>query len=141
MNADVRRLSLLALLALSLVASGPSLQSQTGDALNIYVVDVEGGNATLFVTPSGESMLTGNGGANADRDVSRIMEAVEDAGLRQIDHLITTHWHGDHYGGMSELATRISINHYIDHGPTVEDNEAVQAFIAGEYRDLWVANS
>ena len=141
MNAYVRRLSLLALLALSLVASGPSLQSQTSDALNIYVVDVEGGNATLFVTPSGESMLidTGNGGANADRDVSRIMEAVEDAGLRQIDHLITTHWHGDHYGGMSELATRIPINHYIDHGPTVEDNEAVQAFIAGEYRDLYGA--
>ena len=67
------------------------------------------------------------------------MEAVEDAGLRQIDHLITTHWHGDHYGGLSELATRIPIRHYIDHGPTVEDNERVQAFIASEYRDLYGA--
>ena len=139
MSASVSRRHLLALLALVLVASAPSLRGQTGDTLKIYVVDVEGGNATLFVTPSGESMLidTGNGGANADRDVGRIMAAVEDAGLRQIDHLVTTHWHGDHYGGMSELATRIPIRHFIDHGPTVEDNQPVQTFIAGPYRELY----
>ena len=129
------------LVLLAVATTSTSAQSETEDALRIYVVDVEGGNATLFVSPSGEALLidTGNGGANADRDVGRIMEAVEDAGLRQIDHLITTHWHGDHYGGLSELATRIPIRHYIDHGPTVEDNERVQAFIAGEYRDLYGA--
>ena len=129
------------LVLLAVATTSTSAQSETEDALRIYVVDVEGGNATLFVSPSGEALLidTGNGGANADRDVGRIMEAVEDAGLRQIDHLITTHWHGDHYGGLSELATRIPIGHYIDHGPTVEDNERVQAFIAGEYRDLYGA--
>ena len=131
--------SIRVLLTLAVVITPASAQSQTGDALSIYVVDVEGGNATLYVSPSGESMLidTGNGGANADRDVGRIMAAVADAGLRQIDHLITTHWHGDHYGGMSELATRMSIRHYIDHGPTVEDNERVHAFVAGPYRDLY----
>ena len=66
--------------------------------MEIYLVDVEGGNATLFVAPSGESLLvdTGNGGAAASRDGDRIMAAVSDAGLRQIDHLITTHYHGDH---------------------------------------------
>ena len=133
--------SICLLAALAVVAVAVSAQSPSGDTLRIYVVDVEGGNATLFVSPSGESMLmdTGNGGANADRDVGRIMAAVGDAGLRQIDHLITTHWHGDHYGGLSELATRIPIRHYIDHGPTVEDNERVQAFIDGAYRDLYGA--
>ena len=82
-------------------------------------MDVEGGNATLFVSPSGESLLmdTGNGGAAAARDADRIMAAVKDAGLTQIDHLITTHWHGDHFGAMAELAGRIPIRHFIDHGP------------------------
>ena len=135
------KVSIRVLLTLAVVVASVPVQSQTGDALSIYLVDVEGGNATLFVSPSGESMLidTGNGGVNADRDVARIMAAAEDAGLQQIDHLITTHWHGDHYGGLSELATRIPIRHYIDHGPTVEDNETVQAFIAGPYRDLYGA--
>ena len=83
---------------------------QTRKTLDIYVVDVEGGNATLFVAPSGESVLidTGNGGPAADRDADRIMAAVKDAGLTQIDHLITTHWHGDHFGGMAELAPQHS---------------------------------
>ncbi len=131
------RLSLL----LALWATSAAAQSQTDDALHIYLVDVEGGNATLFVSPAGGSLLidTGNGGANADRDVGRIMAAVEDAGLRQIDHLITTHYHGDHYGGMSELATRIPIRHFIDHGPSVEDNARTTAFLDGPYRDLYTA--
>ena len=121
------------------LAAAPAAQST--DALQIYLVDVEGGNATLFVSPAGESLLidTGNGGANADRDVGRIMAAVEDAGLSQIDHLITTHYHGDHYGGMTELATRIPIRHFIDHGPGVEDSERTNAFLDGPYRDLYTA--
>ena len=129
-------------LALAVGASTVSLaQTASDEALDIYLVDVEGGNATLYVSPSGESLLidTGNGGANADRDVGRIMAAVEAAGLEQLDHLITTHWHGDHYGGLAELASRIPIRHYIDHGPTVEENETVRTFIDGEYRDLYGA--
>ncbi len=128
-------------LALALATTSASAQSQTEDALRIYLVDVEGGNATLFVSPEGGSLLidTGNGGANADRDVGRIMAAVEDAGLTEIDHLITTHYHGDHYGGMSELATRIPIRHFIDHGPSVEDNERTNAFLDGPYRELYSA--
>jgi len=116
-----------------------SVLAQPEDTLRVYLVDVEGGNATLFVAPTGNSMLidTGNGGANAERDVGRIMAAVEDAGLRQIDHLITTHWHGDHYGGMSELARRIPIHHFIDHGPTVENNERTRVFLDGPYRELY----
>ncbi|MDE0830960.1 MAG: MBL fold metallo-hydrolase, partial [Vicinamibacterales bacterium] len=93
--------------ALTLALLSTSAAAQTDDALRIYLIDVEGGNATLFVSPEGESLLidTGNGGENADRDVGRMMAAAEDAGLEQIDHLITTHWHSDHYGGMPELAT------------------------------------
>ena len=131
------RLSLL----LALATTSALAQAQSGDTLRIYLVDVEGGNATLFVSPAGESLLidTGNGGANADRDVGRIMAAVEDAGLEQIDHLITTHYHGDHYGGMTELATRIPIRHFIDHGPSVEDNPRTAEFLDGPYRDLYSA--
>ena len=54
------------------------------------------------------------------------MAAVKDAGLTQIDHLITTHWHGDHFGGMAELASRIPIRHFIDHGPNVQPQPAVR---------------
>lgn len=116
-------------------------QSPNGDALRIYLIDVEGGNATLFVSPSGEALLidTGNGGANADRDVGRIMTAVADAGLQQIDHLITTHWHGDHFGGMTTLAKRIPIRHFIDHGPNVQANPTTDTFLDGPYRDLYRA--
>ncbi len=112
--------SIRALLTLAVAGAATFALAQTDDTLRIYLVDVEGGNATLFVSPSGESMLmdTGNGGENADRDVGRIMAAVGDAGVGQIDHMITTHWHADHYGGLAELATRIPIGHYIDHGPT-----------------------
>ena len=131
------RLSLL----LAFAATSALAQAQTDESLQIYLVDVEGGNATLFVSPAGGSLLidTGNGGANADRDVGRIMAAIEDAGLSQIDHLITTHYHGDHYGGMRELATRIPIRHFIDHGPTVEDNPRTAEFLDGAYRELYEA--
>src|SRR6187399_1213857 len=122
---------LFAFALLSLPAIFAAGQSRSGKTLDIYVVDVEGGNATLFVSPSGESVLidTGNGGAAAKRDGDRIMAAVKDAGLTQIDHLITTHWHGDHFGAMAELAGRIPIRHYIDHGDNVQPQPANVEFL------------
>src|SRR5499427_871669 len=96
--------------AMALFVSGfCSAQARAQRGLDIYVVDVEGGNATLFVAPSGESLLidTGNAGAAAPRDAGRIVDAMKDAGLSKVDHLITTHWHGDHFGGMAELASRV----------------------------------
>src|SRR4051812_25875633 len=98
-----RFLSSFSVLAISL-SSYTMAQTRSSSTLDVYVIDVEGGNATLFVSPSHESLLidTGNAGAAAPRDAGRIMEAVRDAGLEQIDHLITTHWHGDHFGGMAE---------------------------------------
>src|SRR5882757_9781477 len=117
------------------VSSGQAAQTRAVKTLDIYVVDVEGGNATLFVSPSGESVLidTGNAGAAAVRDAERIMAAVKDARLDRIDHLITTHWHGDHFGGMAELTARVPIRNFIDHGPNVQPSPAVDEFLARTY--------
>jgi len=111
--------------------------AQQGSELKIYVIDVEGGGASLFVAPSGESLLvdTGNGDAAASRDAGRILEAAADAGVTQIDHLVTTHYHGDHVGGVAELASRIPIRHFIDHGPTVEPDNPAAKFLA-KYGEL-----
>jgi beta-lactamase superfamily II metal-dependent hydrolase len=127
------------LLALALTVAFPAAQARTAKTLDVYVVDVEGGNATLFVAPSGESMLidSGNSGAGAVRDAVRIMAAVKEAGLTQIDNLITTHWHGDHFGGMSELAARIPIRNFIDHGPNVQPAAAADEFLQKTYPQLY----
>ncbi len=116
--------------------------AQTRTTLDIYVVDVEGGNATLFVAPSGASVLidTGNVAPEAAiRDAERIMAAARDAHLTQIDHLITTHWHGDHFGGMAEVAKRILIREYIDHGPNIQPVAAFDEFFAKTYPALYGA--
>jgi competence protein ComEC len=114
--------------------------AQTRTTLDIYVVDVEGGNATLFVAPSGQSLLIDTGNFAPDggvRDAGRIMLAARDARLTQIDNLIITHWHGDHYGGLAELAKQIPIQHFIDHGPNVQPAEAVDEFLAKVYPQLY----
>jgi competence protein ComEC len=117
-----------------------SAMAQTRATLDIYVIDVEGGNATLFVAPSGESLLVDTGNVAPDaaiRDSERIMAAAKDARLTQIDNLIITHWHGDHYGGLAELAKRIPIRHFIDHGPNVQPAPAVDEFLANSYPRLY----
>ena len=118
------------------VAAPMLAQNRAAKPLMIYVIDVEGGNATLFVSPSGESLLmdTGNAGAvAAPRDAGRIMEAVKDAGVKQIDNLIITHWHGDHFGGFAELAKQIPIKHFYDHGPNVQPGQAADDFLKDVY--------
>ena len=133
------RPAIIGVLAFAVLVASPLAQTRAGKTLDIYVVDVEGGNATLFVSSSGESLLmdTGNGGAAAVRDADRIMAAVKDAGLTQIDHLITTHWHGDHFGAMAEIARRIPIRHYIDHGPSVQSQPASDVFLKDTYPALY----
>jgi beta-lactamase superfamily II metal-dependent hydrolase len=133
----MRRLPLA--LAVSLAAAAlPAAQLPAGSTLDIYVVDVEGGNATLFVTPARESVLidTGNGGAAAVRDADRIVAALKDARITQIDALVTSHWHGDHMGAMAELAGRIPIRHYLDHGGNVQPAPAVDEFLQKTYPGL-----
>jgi competence protein ComEC len=76
---------------------------------------VEGGAATLIVTPAGESVLI-DCGWTGDRDAERIAKAADATGVTAIDHLIITHWHLDHYGGVEKLAQRLPIRHFYDHG-------------------------
>jgi beta-lactamase superfamily II metal-dependent hydrolase len=84
--------------------------------LDIYFIDTEGGAATLIVTPVGESVLIDCGNPGS-RDAERIHHvAGEMAGLKAIDHLIITHWHTDHYGGVARLTQLISVRHFYDHG-------------------------
>lgn len=132
-------MSLRTSLALMTALLPAALAAQPRTTLDIYVIDVEGGNATLFAAPSGESLLidTGNGGPAAARDAARIMAAVQDARLTRIDHLITTHYHGDHFGAMSEIAGRIPIAEFIDHGANVQANPATDAFLNDVYPALY----
>jgi beta-lactamase superfamily II metal-dependent hydrolase len=102
-------------------------QPKSTKPLEIYVVDTEGGKAALYVSPAGQSLLIDSGNPGG-RDTDRIMAAVADAGVKQIDHLISTHYHGDHVGGVQELAARIPIRDYIDHGPSVEPREPLPGF-------------
>jgi beta-lactamase superfamily II metal-dependent hydrolase len=92
--------------------------------LEIYFIDVEGGQSTLFVSPSGESMLvdTGYAGHN-NRDATRILAAAKAAGVKKIDYLVITHFHPDHAGGVPQLAERIPILNYIDKGGTTETGQ------------------
>ncbi len=95
--------------------------------LEIYYVDVEGGAATLIVTPAGESILVDTGWPGFEgRDPKRIQAAMQQAGLTQIDHLIITHYHTDHFGGVPELAKLVPIKHHYNHGelPTPPENGA-----------------
>jgi competence protein ComEC len=135
----MRKAIILLVFGIAVFAASSSAQTRTAKTLDIYIVDVEGGNATLFVSPSGESLLidTGNAGAAATRDAGRIMEAIQAAGVQQIDHLITTHWHGDHFGGLAELASRITIREFIDHGPNVQPGEAADTFLQKVYPQLY----
>lgn len=91
-------------------------------ALDIYWIDTEGGASTLIVTAAGQSVLMDAGyGGFDDRDVDRVERVVrEEAGLDQIDFFLTSHFHGDHVGGLTELAKRVEIRSFIDHGDSVE---------------------
>ncbi len=98
-------------------------QGTSSKPLEIYVVDVEGGKADLWVTPSGQSLLVDTGSPGG-RDTDRIMEVMKAAGVTKLDYLLLTHYHVDHVGGVQELVSRLPpIAHYLDHGPTVEDGK------------------
>jgi competence protein ComEC len=93
--------------------------------LKVYAIDVEGGKSTLYVSPSGQSMLVDAGHDGNGRDADRIVAAARAAGVKQIDYLLITHYHGDHIGGVPQLAARMPIRNFIDHGrnfETVKDN-------------------
>ena len=119
---------------------------QADKALHIYFVDVEGGQATLFVTPAGQSLLIDTGWpGNDSRDAKRIVAAAKKQGISKIDYVLITHFHQDHVGGVPELAALIPIKTFIDHGETYQKDDdatsnawkAYQAVLAtGKYKHI-----
>ena len=89
--------------------------------LEVYFIDVEGGQATLIVSPSGQSMVIDTGWAGFNnRDADRIAAAAAKSGVRQIDYLLITHYHADHVGGVPQLAAKLPVKNFVDHGPNFE---------------------
>lgn len=89
--------------------------------LSIYFIDVEGGQATLFVTPEHRSLLIDTGWPDAnERDAKRIAEAAHEAGITRIDFAIITHYHDDHVGGVPQLVKHVPVGTFIDHGALFE---------------------
>ena len=95
----------------------------TTKTLDIYYIDTEGGQASLFVAPQGQTVLVDTGFPGT-RDAQRIVEAAHAAGVVRIDFLLITHYHRDHIGGYEELSKLIPIDHLVDHGPTVQPEQA-----------------
>lgn len=95
--------------------------------LQIYSIDVEGGQSTLIVSPSGQSLLIDTGWSDYNgRDADRILAAAKAAGIDHLDYVLITHYHRDHVGGVPQLAERIKIGTFIDHGPNQEDSEVTR---------------
>ena len=119
-----------AVLLLTMVAVARVAAAQT---LDIYFIDVEGGQSTLVVTPARQSLLIDAGYAGNDaRDAGRIAAAAKAAGITKIDYLLITHFHADHLGGVPELAQRLPIVSFVDHDtpPDTSDPRVVEPFRA-----------
>jgi competence protein ComEC len=110
------------LFATLITLAGPAAAAR--NTLDVYFVDVEGGQATLFVTPAGESLLVDAGWPGFEgRDAIRIQDAMKRAGIKQIDYFWMTHYHRDHVGGAAELAARVPVKTWVDHGDNVESGK------------------
>src|SRR5580698_537636 len=123
------RLGVVAILGIAFFALPESSRAvPPGKPLEIYFVDVEGGQSTLFVTPEGQSLLIDTGWpGNAGRDADRIVAATKKAGLSKIDFVLLTHYHIDHAGGVPQLFAKIPVGTFIDHGPNRElDNRETE---------------
>lgn len=119
----MRRALAATLVGLLALVCSPSAQTG-GGRLQISWIDVEGGAATLFAAPNGQSLLFDTGfPGNDDRDAKRIAAAATAMGLTRIDHVVISHWHGDHVGGLPALARLLPLGTFYDHGDGVEPSD------------------
>jgi competence protein ComEC len=111
--------------ALLAASSAPRAAAQRNSGnLVIYSIDVEGGQATLLVSPSKASLLVDTGWpGNGGRDAQRIEAAMKDAGIDKIDHVLITHFHVDHVGGVPNLVQKVKVGEFLDHGVNREDSD------------------
>ncbi len=126
----MRRVAMIPAFLFGLCLWFASIAPTIGDPkpLQIYFIDVEGGQSTLIVDPQGESLLIDTGWDDFNgRDANRIMIAAKSAGIDHIDDLIITHYHSDHVGGVAQLAGRIKIGAFFDHGPNMENSAETRA--------------
>src|SRR6059036_313352 len=107
-------------LVLALLLLSPAILHAQSQNMDIYWIDVEGGAATLIVSPSGESMLIDTGFEVDDRDAKRIYAATQQAGLKKIDYLVISHYHADHVGGLAALSKMIPIDRFYGRGDEIE---------------------
>lgn len=115
---------------------------QANEKLRVFFMDVEGGQATLFVTPQGESLLIDTGWpGNNGRDADRIAAEAKKAGLSKIDYVLITHYHDDHVGGVPQLAARIPVGTFIDHGPNRELDHGITEHGYAEYQKILSAGT
>jgi beta-lactamase superfamily II metal-dependent hydrolase len=102
-----------------------------GKNLDVYFIDVEGGQATLLIAPSGQSVLIDTGWPGFDgRDAKRIAAVAKLAGIKQIDYLVVTHYHIDHAGGVANLAALLPVKTFVDHGDSFEKTADGNALFA-----------
>jgi beta-lactamase superfamily II metal-dependent hydrolase len=130
---------ILALISISFVglAKAAPVPAPVEKPLQIYFVDVEGGQATLFVTPEGKSLLIDTGWPdNNGRDADRIAAAAKDAKISKIDFVLITHFHDDHVGGAPQLAAKIPVGTFIDHGENRETNGEGAKKVFAAYQQL-----
>jgi competence protein ComEC len=123
-------------LGLAAVAAPQRAWGAKGD-LKMYMIDVEGGQATLFVAPTGQSLLIDTGWPeNGGRDADRIVAAAKIAGISKIDYVVLTHYHNDHSGGVPQLVQRIPVGTFVDHGPNIELKPGATLDVANAYQKV-----
>ena len=118
---------LVAFLTIGVGVMGAQAKAPEKNALRVYFADVEGGQATLFVTPLGESLLVDTGWAGFNgRDAARIGKLCDQAGISKIDNVLLTHYHDDHAGGVPQLVAKVPVGRFFDHGENREASDAAQ---------------
>jgi competence protein ComEC len=139
----VRAAAVAALVAAGVVGAG----LRAAGSLDFYFIDTEGGQATLVVTPAGQSLLidagfagldSNNPGKETGRDAARIAAAAKLAGVTRIDVFMPTHFHGDHVGGVEQLGARLPIDLFVDDGPAVQESVPLKQRV-GEYSEIYAA--